>query len=64
MKKTLGEWQEAIKRQIPFVDVKPYSHNIISCCLRGIAKDYGNEIADNTIKELKLNKLGWNIKRG
>jgi hypothetical protein len=37
----------------------PYSHNIISLCLRGIANTYGKNEANKTIDRFALTNLGW-----
>ena len=42
-----------------FVDLKPYSHNIISITLRLIADKWGTERANQTIEYVKLEELGW-----
>ena len=44
-----------------FVDVKPFSHNIISLELRIISDKYGKETANKLIKMCKLEELGWMI---
>ena len=36
-----------------------YSHNIISCCLRIIDKEYGRAKANETVRTLRLKRLGW-----
>ena len=59
MSKTLQEWKGSIRKEIRYVGVKPYSHNIISICLNAIAKEFGNEEANDTIDKLNLGKLGW-----
>ncbi len=55
----LATWRASILREIPFVDVKPYSHNIISCALRAISMGWGIKEADDTIDEYGLKQLGW-----
>lgn len=57
--RTLKEWKKEIKEQADWVDIKPYSHNIISIGLRAIAKKWGKEEANKTITELGLDTLGW-----
>ncbi len=37
------------------------AHNIISCCLRMIAKHHGKDAANETIRDLGLDKRGWVI---
>lgn len=55
----LNELRKKIRNEIPYVDVKPYSHNIISLLLSQISKDYGNTEANKTIEDYNLEKLGW-----
>mgnify|MGYP001116751977 CR=1 FL=1 len=57
--KSLSEWRAIIRREAPYVDLKPYSHNIISIALQAIAKDHGNEEANKTIDDFNLERLGW-----
>ena len=42
-----------------WIDIKPYSHNIISLVLRCIAEKYGKDVANKLIKDLKLDCIGW-----
>lgn len=48
-----------ILKEIPYVDIKPYSHNIISCDLRHLKKLGHNEIALDIIERTPLMDLGW-----
>lgn len=57
--KTLRDWRAVIRKEIPFVDIKPYSHNIISISLQAIAKDFGVSKADQAIEDFRLEGLGW-----
>jgi hypothetical protein len=41
MKHTLKEWIQGIEDERPYVDLKPYSHNIINISLQAIANEYG-----------------------
>ncbi len=50
---------EIILREIPFVDIKPYSHNIINLELSVLADNYGEEEAKKLIKNTQLKNLGW-----
>lgn len=59
MSKTLQEWKEVIEREVYYVDVKPYSHNIISLALNAIARDFGNKEANKAIDEFGLGEYGW-----
>lgn len=56
----LGELQSEIIAALPKLDQpNSYSHNIISLCLQSIAKHHGNEAANKTIREFKLDEKGW-----
>ena len=48
-----------IENEIEFVDLKPYSHNLISMRLSMISKLGGVKEANKTIDELGLEDLGW-----
>ncbi len=56
---TLLEWRESILNEMPFVDVKEYSHNIISLALGAISRGWGQNMADKVITEFSLDELGW-----
>ena len=60
-KPKLEDLKKNIKKEIPFVDVKPFSHNIISMTLSMIEENYGEAAAVQTMSELRLDKLGWDI---
>ena len=60
-KKTLEELRDSIVDEIPFVDIKPYSHNIIGMTLNIMAGKFGRKAADDAIKELSLEELGWKV---
>lgn len=56
------EYQDIIARidaEIDYVDIKPYSHNIIGFNLSKAAKRFGNDVANDIIEEFELEKLGW-----
>jgi len=57
--KTLPRLRQKIIEELPYVDLKPYSHNIISLCLREIANKCGRDMANKTIDELGLKYYGW-----
>ncbi len=51
-----------IDNQIPYVDKKPYSHNIISFSLAQIDRLHGGkEVVNKIIIEKGLDKLGWRV---
>ena len=56
---TLVDMVEAIRRERPFVNKKPFSHNIIGLWLMEIAKKYGDKEANKVIREEGLERLGW-----
>jgi len=63
--KTLQEWRQEIKREVRFVGIKPYSHNIINISLEAIASKFGRDEANKAIQDFGLEKLGWKqIKEG
>lgn len=55
----IQEARTIIERERPFVDRKPYSHNIISMALMSVAGKVGNEAANDLIDECDLAILGW-----
>ena len=57
--KSLEELRTQIEKEVSYVDLKPFSHNIISLCLQMIMNDYGKEEANKAVKELGLKRLGW-----
>lgn len=59
MTKTLDEYRNIIKEEVPYIDKKPYSHNIIGMTLSIIAKEYGDEEVKKAIRDFKLDKKGW-----
>ena len=51
---------KSIMENIPFIDIKPYSHNIISCSLRDLSKlGYNNTLCIDIIRLTPLMDLGW-----
>jgi len=58
--RTLEDWRERIEEERDFVDVKPYSHNIISLALNAIAEKWGQKEANKAIADFGLKELGWN----
>tara|TARA_R100000654_G_scaffold2545_4_gene9399 strand:- start:3550 stop:3744 length:195 start_codon:yes stop_codon:yes gene_type:complete len=57
--KTIEEIIMKIKEEIPYVDIKPFSHNIINIELRILGDNYGEEEVKKLIKSTKLKDLGW-----
>ena len=55
----LEQWKQTIRQQVHYVDVKPYSHNIISLALKEIDDLFGATVVNEVIEEFNLEKLGW-----
>ena len=56
---TLDVIREQIRKEIPHIDKKPYSHNIIGLLLSQVAKEHGTAAANALIDELGLEERGW-----
>lgn len=56
---TLKNLRNQIKMEVPYIDIKPYSHNIISLTLSTIAKNYGYDEANKAITDFGLESRGW-----
>jgi len=61
MAKTLEQWRETIEENVDYVDVKPFSSNIIGLALRAIGEGYGESEAKKAVKDFGLDKLGWSV---
>lgn len=53
-----------IEEEIPWVDIKPYSDNLISLNLRIIEEEVGLEEVNKVIIKYGLDRLGWEINEG
>jgi len=58
-KQTKEKIIEIIKKEIPWVDIKPFSDNIINIELRILAENYGQNEVIELVKNTKLKELGW-----
>jgi len=56
---TIEDYTRIIQYESFWVDVKEYSHNLISLYLRECDGKYGRAEANNIIKETGLERLGW-----
>jgi len=56
---SLKKLRGIIRQEVPYVDVKPYSHNIINLTLNFIASKYGKDEANKAIRDFGLSSLGW-----
>ena len=61
MAKTLLQLQEQISKEVPYIDIKPYSHNIIGLVLAQIEKSFGKKQAIKVMKKHRLDTKGWTI---
>lgn len=57
--KTFEELKQTIDNEIDYVDVKPYSHNIISITLRQIDEKFGKNKVIEIFDYYNLQELGW-----
>lgn len=48
-----------IEKEIPYVDIKQYSHNIIGLALRNLNDLCGREAVVELVKTTELKNLGW-----
>lgn len=51
--------REKLEREVPCIDIKPFSHNIVRLILSSVAKDEGFDAANSLIDEFKLEEKGW-----
>ena len=56
---TLDGLRSRIEDQAPYVDVKPYSHNIIGILLSQLASSFGEAEANKAIRDFGLEGKGW-----
>lgn len=48
-----------IDKEVDYVDIKPFSHNIIGLCLNEAATKFGKKVANDLIDEFELEARGW-----
>jgi len=56
----LASMRDHIRREAPYVGIKPYSHNIIRLVLAHIAHDFGPAEANKAVRDFKLESQGFN----
>lgn len=56
---TIENCRAVIEKEVPYVDLKPYSHNIIGLVLSKINGTFGREEANKAIRDFGLEDLGW-----
>jgi gamma-glutamyl:cysteine ligase YbdK (ATP-grasp superfamily) len=57
----LFKLKSMIQENIMWLDIRPYSHNLISLELRIIDEEFGQEYANKIILDYGLDKMGWCI---
>ncbi len=60
-KKIFDDAYDKIMYEREFVDIRPYSHNIISLTLKIVSDKLGQEEANELIIMCDLEELGWSI---
>ncbi len=60
-KKIFDDAYDKIMYERDFVDIRPYSHNIISLTLKIVSDKLGQEEANELIIMCDLEELGWSI---
>lgn len=49
-----------IAKEVDWIDIKPYSHNIVSLQLRSLnEKGFDDKMMDDVIKMFHLHRKGW-----
>jgi nitric oxide reductase activation protein len=59
--RSVDEIKLKILNESRFIDIKPYSHNIVGLELNMLAQKTSNDYVNNYIYELNLHKLGWHL---
>ena len=60
MSETLRQLWARIKREAPYVGIRPYSHNIIRLTLAQIEKDHSGAAANRAVRDFHLAARGFN----
>jgi hypothetical protein len=56
---TKTDHRNALRREVPFIGLKPFSHNIVGILLQSAASKWGNPYANKLIDDFQLESLGW-----
>ena len=59
MSESLPKLRAKIKEEARFIDVRPYSHNLVSMMLRQMAKAFGRRAANQAIRDFRLKRKGY-----
>ena len=60
MSETLRQLRARVKRESPYVGIRPYSHNIIRLTLAEIEKRFGRPAANKAVRDFNLEDKGFN----
>jgi hypothetical protein len=58
-KNRLNELRAQIEEEAKYVDVKPFSHNIITSALGLIQREFDTEQANRAVRDFGLEEKGW-----
>lgn len=61
MAESLKSLRAKIAKEVPYVDIKPYSHNIIGIVLGQIGSEFGKKEVIKAMKDFDLVSLGWTL---
>ena len=50
---------DKIEKEVDYIDVKPFSHNIVGLVLQEISKEFGQDRANEAIDRFNLELFGW-----
>lgn len=50
---------DKIEKEVDYIDVKPFSHNIVGLVLQEISKEFGQDRANEAIDYFNLELFGW-----
>ena len=62
MKKTLADLRRKVENEAQYIGKGTFSHNIVGLLLAQIAKEHGDEAANQAIRDFGLLKKGWSTK--
>ena len=60
MSETLRQLRARVKRESPYVGIRPYSHTIIRLTLAQIDKEHGQAAANKAVRDFNLAARSFN----
>jgi hypothetical protein len=57
---TLDDLRDRVQREVPYVGIKPFSHNIIRTTLLEIEQKFGRAEANKAVRDFRLKRKGFN----